>query len=67
MPSCSITASISSRLEDVAPGPASSRASPLPHLFLVRHDNSVKCGSGLAREGRDAVFSQTPPFGALGK
>ena len=40
---------------------------PAPTLFRARHNNSVKCGSGLAREGRDAVFRQAPPFGAISK
>ncbi|KAA8706532.1 hypothetical protein FIV38_03560 [Pseudomonas proteolytica] len=36
------------------PGPDTphSRASPLPHLTAFQRWNSVKCGSGLAREYR---------------
>ncbi|RQO48760.1 hypothetical protein DBR46_24645 [Pseudomonas sp. KBW05] len=35
-----------------------SRASPLPHLTAFQSWNSVKCGSGLAREGSDSVSSE---------
>ncbi|MGR3887046.1 hypothetical protein FW764_08765 [Pseudomonas sp. 1152_12] len=67
MLSCSITVSISSRLEDVVPGLAPSRASPLPHSTAFQRWNSVKCGSGHAREGCASVFRQAPPFGAIAK
>ncbi|PNB73761.1 hypothetical protein C1X64_12750 [Pseudomonas sp. GW456-E7] len=33
-----------------APDPASSRASPLPHLTELIQETAVECGSGLARE-----------------
>ncbi|TSD75356.1 hypothetical protein FFI16_002630 [Pseudomonas sp. KBS0710] len=37
-------------LKNAAPGLPPSRASPLPHLTAFQRWNSVKCGSGLARE-----------------
>ncbi|TFY89775.1 hypothetical protein DYL59_10575 [Pseudomonas kairouanensis] len=37
------------------PGLPLSRASPLPHLNAFQSWNSVKCGSGLAREGAGTV------------
>ncbi|RQO59585.1 hypothetical protein DBR46_05330 [Pseudomonas sp. KBW05] len=37
-----------------------SRASPLPHLTAFQRMYSVKCGSGLAREGANRILSPTP-------